>query len=350
MKKIALVIADLDLGGGQRVAVNLAEALAKDNEVSIIIFRDDNIHYQPTGKVVHLHCPEKSSLLGKVTNVFKRAYKLRQHFQQEQYDHIFSFMETANFPTAMASKESVLSVHCNPRKLLSFFEKLLLRLSYHRAKKVIAVSDDVADILREDFSLKRVSRIYNPVDLPSIAKQSTTPYQHNKPYIVALGRLNEVKRFDLLIKAYAQSKTQQTCDLIIVGEGEMRASLEPQIEQLKLQEKVHLVGVQMNPYPYLSGAKFLCLSSRTEAFPMVLVEALASKCPVIATDCPTGPREIITQGENGLLVENENAIAMAEAIDTLYFDDALQEKMRSKALSSIKHLSGDEIIKQWLIL
>lgn len=350
MKKIALVIADLDLGGGQRVAINLADALAKEHDVRILIFQDKNIHYQPSGKVVHLQCPEKKSVAGKIANVFKRAHTLRQHFKQEQYDHIFSFMETANFPTAMASRESVLSVHCNPRKLLSFFEKALLRLTYHRAKQIIAVSDDVADILKEDFALKRASRIYNPVDLNAIAKQSAIPYQHNKPYIVALGRLNEVKRFDLLIEAYANSKAQLHCDLIIVGEGEMRESLKRQIKELNLDNKVHLAGIQMNPYPYLAGAKFLTLSSRTEAFPMVLVEALATKCPVIATDCPTGPREIITHGENGLLVKNEDSMAMSEAIDTLYFDELLQEKIRINALASIQHLSADEIIKQWLVL
>ena len=348
MKKIALVIADLDLGGGQRVAINLAEALAKQHQVNIIIFRDDEIHYKPSANLVHLHCPEKQGIPAKVYNVFKRAAKLRQHFKQQQYDHIFSFMETANFPVAMASREAVVSVHCNPRKLLSFFEKLLVHLTYHRAKKVIAVSDDVADILREDYGLKRVARIYNPVDLQEIAKQTETPYQHPKPYIVALGRLNEVKRFDLLIEAYANSKAQQHCDLILIGDGEMRQSLEQQISKLNLIDKVHLVGVQMNPYPYLAGAEFLVLSSRTEAFPMVLVEALATKSPVIATDCPTGPREIVTQGENGLLVENENASAIKEAIDQLYFDKALQNSMRFNALASIQHLSSDEIIKEWL--
>ncbi|HFC93146.1 MAG TPA: glycosyltransferase [Leucothrix mucor] len=348
MKKIALIIADLDLGGGQRVAINLAEAFAKRHQVTLIIFCDDEIHYQPSANLVHLHCPEKQGIPAKVYNVFKRATKLHQHFKQQQYDHIFSFMETANFPVAMASREAVVSVHCNPRKLLSFFEKLLVRLTYHRAKKVIAVSDDVADILREDYGLTRVARIYNPVNLDEIAKQTETPYQHPKPYMVALGRLNEVKRFDLLIEAYANSKAQQHCDLILIGDGEMRPSLEQQITQLDLIDKVHLIGVKMNPYPYLAGAEFLVLSSRTEAFPMVLVEALATKCPVIATDCPTGPREIVKQGKNGLLVENENTNAITDAIDQLYFDQALQNAMRSNALASIQHLSSDEIIKEWL--
>ncbi|MCK5666316.1 MAG: glycosyltransferase, partial [Thiotrichaceae bacterium] len=117
MKKIAIIISNLNLGGGERVAVNLANALATNNDVSIVIFQDDKIHYQAPGRLIHLDCPEKSSVLGKVFNVFKRAYKLRKLFKKEQFDHVYGFMETANFPTAMAFKDAALSVHCNPREL-----------------------------------------------------------------------------------------------------------------------------------------------------------------------------------------------------------------------------------------
>ena len=349
MKKIAIVIADLDLGGGQRVAINLANALAKNNQVSIVIFQDDEIHYQTPGEVINLNCPQASSIPGKILNVFKRARKLKQLIATERFDHVYGFMETANFPTAMVFKDAALSVHCNPREL-SFFESTLLRLTYSRVKNVIAVSEDVASILRSDFRLKNVSRIYNPVDVEDVAAQVDLPYQHPKPYIVALGRFHEVKRYDLLIDAYAKSKMKDECDLIIVGDGELRGSLENQVNSLRLYGKVHFAGTQNNPFPYLAGAKFLTLSSRTEAFPMVLIEALALKCPIVATDCPTGPREIVRHNENGLLVENENIDAFSEAIDTLFFNDVLRSKFRKNAIQSIQHLSGDVIAAEWLAL
>jgi glycosyltransferase involved in cell wall biosynthesis len=349
MKKIAIVIADLDLGGGQRVAINLANALAKNNQVSIIIFQDDEIHYEAPGKLIHLDCPQKNSVLGKVFNVFKRAYKLRKLIKKEQFDHVYSFMESANFPTAMADKNAALSVHCNPRELI-FFESVLVKFTYHRVKNVIAVSEDVASILRSDYGLKNVSRIYNPVDVEDITTEVDEPYQHPKPYIVALGRFHEVKRYDLLINAYSSSKMQQDCDLVIVGDGELRPELEAQVEQLKLQDKVHFVGTQSNPFPYLAGARFITLSSRTEAFPMVLIEALALKCPVVATDCPTGPREIVEHGINGLLVENENTEAFSKAIDQLYYDVELHQQFQNNAIASIQHLTGDVISKEWLAL
>ena len=349
MKKIAIVIADLDLGGGQRVAINLANALAKENKVTIVIFQDGEIHYQAPGELVNLDCPYKHSSLGKFFNVFKRAYRLRKLVKQEKFDHVYGFMESANFPTAMVFPQAALSVHCNPREY-SFFESILVKLTYHRVKNVIAVSEDVASILRNDYGLKNVSRIYNPVDVDDIVAQVDAPYQHPKPYIVALGRFHEVKRYDLLINAYANSKMRQDCDLVIVGDGELRGELETQVDQLNLQDSVHFVGTQSNPFPYLAGAKFITLSSRTEAFPMVLIEALALQCPVVATDCPTGPREIVEDGVNGLLVENENAEAFSKAIDQLFYDDALHAKFKGNAIASIQHLSGETIAKEWLAL
>lgn len=349
MKKIAITIADLDLGGGQRVAINLANTLAKNHDVSIVIFHDEEIHYKTPGKLFNLNCPDKSNLVAKVYNVFKRAYKLRQLIKKEKFDYVYGFMETANFPTAMVFPDAALSVHCNPREL-SFFEALLAKLTYPRAKNIIAVSEDVADILRTDFGLKKVSRIYNPVDVEDILSQVEVPFQYPKPYIVALGRFHEVKRYDLLIDAYAMSEMHNDCDLVIVGDGELRPELEAQAKRLRIEDKVLFVGTQGNPFPYLAGAKFLTLSSRTEAFPMVLIEALALQCPVVATDCPTGPREIVRDGENGLLVDNENVEAFSKALDQLYYDEALLALFKENAIPSIQHLTGDAIAKEWLSL
>ena len=348
-RKIAITIADLDLGGGQRVAINLAIALAKHHDVTIVIFQDDDIHYEPPGNLVNIQCPQASSLIGKVYNVFKRTRKLKQLIKKEKFDSVFGFMESANFPTALAFPNAALSVHCNPREL-SFFEKLLVKWTYPKVKHVISVSDDVATILKDDFGLNNVSRIYNPVNPEDIAKEVDAPFQHDKPYIVALGRFHEVKRFDLLVEAFSKTRAKEECDLIIIGDGDLRGEIEAKIETLNMQEHVVLAGLQSNPFPYLAGAKFLTLSSRTEAFPMVLIEALALEVPVIATDCPTGPREIVKPNENGFLVENENADDLAKAIDALYFDDALRKTFSNNAIGSISHLLGEAIAKEWLAL
>ena len=349
MKKAAIVIADIQLGGGQRAALNLANALSKDHEVTLIVFHTVDQQYEVPYRLIDLECPDKTNVIGKAYNVLKRAYKLRQHFNVEKYDYIYGFMETANFPTAIASPDAILSVHCNPNELSSY-EAILVRVLYPRAHHIVAVSEDVATLLRDDFKLKKVSRIYNLVSFDEVQEAGAVAHQHDRPYLVALGRLSEVKRLDILIDAYAESKLKDECDLLIVGEGEERAALEAQIQSLDLEEKVILTGSQANPFTYLKGAEFLVLSSRTEAFPMVLIESLVLSCPVVATDCPTGPREIVIENENGLLVENENATALSGAMDYLYTNKQLLWHCRANALDSVEHLSADKVVKEWLAL
>jgi len=200
MKKIAIVIADLELGGGQRIAITLANELAKKNKLKIIVFQDKKIHFQaPQSMLISLNCPSKNSIPGKIYNIFKRAYKLRKVIKKERFNEVYAFMETANFPTAIAFPDAALSVHCNPM-VWNIFETILAKITYPRAKNIVAVSDDVANILRSEYDLKNVSHIYNPINPKDILAQVDKPYQHSKPYIVALGRYNEMKRYDLLIE------------------------------------------------------------------------------------------------------------------------------------------------------
>ncbi len=349
MKKIAIVIADLVLGGGQRSALNLASALSKNHDVTVIVFQDKFRQYKVPCKLVNLDCPDQNTTFRKAINVLKRTWRLKRNFNINKYDHIFGFMESANFPTALASPEALLSVHCNPHEL-NKYESLLLRLTYPRANHIIAVSEDVATILRNDFDIKKVTRIYNLVSFDDIKQQAIEKYAHKRPYIVALGRLTEVKRLDLLIDAYANSKMRDECDLLLVGEGDMRESLEEQIKALSLEGKVILTGSQENPFKYLKSAELLVLSSRTEAFPMVLIESLVLSCPVIATDCPTGPREIVIDRKNGLLIKNDDEAELTKALDELYFDKELLAACREYAFESVQHLSDERVVKEWLAL
>ena len=116
MKKAAIVIADIQLGGGQRAALNFASALSKEHEVTLIVFHTVDQQYEVPYRLVNIECPGKHSVVGKAYNVLKRALMLRRHFAKEQYDYIYGFMETANFPTVIASPKAILSVHCNPHE------------------------------------------------------------------------------------------------------------------------------------------------------------------------------------------------------------------------------------------
>ena len=349
MEKIALVISSLSSGGGERVVATLSQEFAKRYEVTIILFDSANIDYKYGGEIIDINCPEKSNFFSKTYNLLKRAYRLKKIFQQKQFDHIFGFMESANYPSILASRNTIASLHIDFH-FLNPIERMLVSNIYPLAKAVAPVSDDIATTLKQDLALDNVTRIYNPVPFEELEELATEPLDHSRKFLVAVGRLTYQKHFDLMIDAFAESKAQQDCDLVILGEGELRSDLEQQIVDLNLQDKVHLPGRLKNPFNYMKNAEFMVLSSRAEGFPMVLIEALSLNCPVVATDCPTGPREIILKDVNGLLIPMKNKEVLSKSIDTLFFDKNLRQSFATNARESVNHLSVENICKEWIKL
>ncbi len=123
-----------------------------------------------------------------------------------------------------------------------------------------------------------------------------------------------------------------------------------EIRKRKLEEWIELPGIVENPYPLLKAADCFILSSRYEGYPNVLIEALACGTPVLATDCPTGPREIVQDGINGLLVENERVDCLVEAMNTLAENPEMLENMRANARQTVEHLNVKNLAERWLNL
>ena len=349
MEKIALVISSLSSGGGERVVATLSQEFAKNYDVTIILFDCANIDYEYGGKILDLNCPEKPSFLGKTYNLLKRSYKLKNTFRKQKFDHIFGFMESANYPSILASRQTIASLHIDYH-FLNPIERCLVRYIYPLAKAVAPVSDDIATTLSQRLSLDNVARIYNPVPFEELETLANEPLQHPRKFLVAVGRLTYQKHFDLMIDAFAESKAQEDCDLIILGEGELRNDLELQIKRLELESKVHLPGRLKNPFKYMKNAEFMLLSSRAEGFPMVLIEALSLSCPAVATDCPTGPREIIQKGVNGILIEMENKAELISSIDTLFHNNELRLSFAKQSRDSVNHLAVENICPKWIAL
>ena len=349
MEKIALVISSLSSGGGERVVATLSQEFAKKYDVTIILFDSANIDYKYGGEIIDINCPEKADLFSKTYNLLKRAYRLKKIFRQKQFDHIFGFMESANYPSILASRNTIASLHIDFH-FLNPIERVLVSNIYPLAKAVAPVSDDIATTLEQDLAFDNVTRIYNPVPFSELEELAAEPLQHQRKFLVAVGRLTYQKHFDLMIDAFAESKAQEDCDLFILGEGELRSDLEQQISNLDLKDKVHLPGRLKNPFNFMSHAEFMVLSSRAEGFPMVLIEALSLGCPVVATDCPTGPREIILKNVNGLLIPMKNKAVLTESIDKLFFDTTLRQAFATKARESVNHLSVENICQEWIKL
>ena len=180
------------------------------------------------------------------------------------------------------------------------------------------VAEDIAAITRLPVSRMRV--VANPVITPDIYQLAAQepgqewPSIPDAPRIIAIGRLTRQKGFDVLLQAFARLSSICQCRLLILGEGPQRPQLERQIKELQLQELVRLPGFEPNPYACLARAELCVLSSRFEGSPNVLAEALALGVPVVATDCRSGPGQILDEGRFGTLVPVDDARALARAM------------------------------------
>jgi glycosyltransferase involved in cell wall biosynthesis len=224
-----------------------------------------------------------------------------------------------------------------PRPLL---RRVLISAVYRWHSGVfVANAEQSAANLDEHFAIgsARLRIIPNAVDLRAIEEMSRGAVEYDIPdgerFILFAGRLTAAKRVDNLIRAMARLNPSLGVKLVVIGDGPLRAPLEKLVTELGLQERVYMPGFASNPYAYMSRAAALVLSSDYEGMPTVLIEALACGCPVVATDCVSGPREVVGGGEWGELVPVGDVEALAAAIERTLLDpipgDRLQERAKS---------------------
>jgi len=345
MRKIAIFVPDLALGGGQRVAMNMAEMLSSaGDDIQIVMMSNETSHFQTDLKIISLNCQKRDSFTGKLLTIFQRVKAFKKLIKQEKYDVIISFLESANLCSFLsAPKKSILTIHGNPI-IFTGFDRLMLKKVLRYSNNLVSVSDGLKDILEDDYGLKNVAVIKNatdPLEIQEKAKVET--FKHPRKYMVAAGRLADVKQFDVMINAFYQSKASKEYDLILIGDGENREQLEAKIKD----DHVHLVGQKSNPFPIINGAECYLMTSETEAFPMVLLEALSLGKPLVAYNCPTGVKEILVNNMNGLLIENQNLDAFVKAIDKIIYTDNLQKTLASHSVKSVENFTPNSINQQW---
>jgi len=213
------------------------------------------------------------------------------------------------------------------------------RRVYGRADAAIAVSQGIADDLVEHTTLSRdrVCAVTNPTYTPEIESAAAAPLDHpwlspgNPPLLLGAGRLAPAKDFATLLRAFARVRAHRPVHLVILGEGGKRRELEQQAQKLGIEADVELHGFVDNPFAWMSRASLFVLSSAWEGSPGVLVEAMACGCPVVSTDCPSGPDEILDAGRYGRLVPVGDDTALADAIATALDITTDREALRSRA-------------------
>lgn len=328
--RVALFIPNLAGGGAERVILNLAHAMLEFGlSVDLLVASVEGPYAKQIDTKIRLINFNTSRTLNSFPQLLKYLRQYRPKALISALSHC-NVMAIVAKKVAMVSTKVVVSEHlafsfldtASP-KVQSAHQKMFvtMRLAYPFADAIVTVSQGVADDLRSVAGIKQKTKvIFNPVLSKEVFRKAALPVSHpwlhtDIPVIVGVGRLNRQKDFPTLLRAFALLRRMRPARLMILGEGEDRPQLEDLIKELNISEDVWLPGFVDNPYAYMKHADIFVLSSIFEGLPTVLIEAMAVGTPVVATDCKSGPSEILGAADYGTLVPMQNPEAMAKAID-----------------------------------
>lgn len=351
--RMALVTSSLGGGGAERVLATMANHWAGlDWEVTVFTLRADEattpypLHERV--RVVRLNLiRERNPVLD--LGHFGRLLALRRALLATAPDLVISFLDKLNVTVLLALAGTRIRViateHLVPwRHPIGMVWETLRRISYRRAARIVAPTAGICDYLAQ-----RGPGRYIVLGYPAqLSPGAVSPVTRRAPLIFAAGRLAPEKGFDVLIAAFARVHAQHPAwRLEIAGEGPLRTALAAQIEAAGLGESVELRGHLLAARERMGDAAIFVLSSRNEAYPMVVCEAMAAGAAVVATDCPTGPREMITESVDGLLVPPDDVPALADALLKLIINPALREKLAAAAHVGARRFGSETVMPQW---
>jgi glycosyltransferase involved in cell wall biosynthesis len=355
-QRLLIVRPTLGAGGADRVTLTLLEHLDRSSfslTLALIRRRGELLAEIPADvEVVALDAG----------GIFSAALPLRRLIRERRPDIVFSTSSGTNITAALATprpgprlvlseRSGLIREHRPVKKWTLFAAK---RLLYRRADCVTAVSRGVAGDLAARLKLAPniLQVVYNPVVTPELAELARAPLREDwlagpAPVLLAAGRLTRVKGFDVLLEAVAALRRDCDCRLIILGEGPLRAALERQARSLGIADAVKLPGFVTNPYAYMSRATVFVLSSHFEGLPGALIQAMACGAAVVATRCPFGPDEIVTDGVDGMLVPPGNGGDLARALRTLLADEPRRLAMARAGRESALRFSLQRIMPNY---
>lgn len=360
-KNILLLVPNLNLGGQQQVLLRTADILKDEYNIFIAVLTMKDSVYEVNYNVIDLNIPAGKGLVMKVVNVFRRVIKTKKLKRELKIDVSISFGSTANIQNVFskANDRIIASVHGYESIINSISGKIWGHILYSKADAMVCVSknmsNELASLYRVDNSkIFTVNNPYNLEELYNKSKEDIEGFSFSFPTIVTMGRIDKVKGYWHLIKAFSlvQDKHPEA-RLLFIGDGKDMHKLDGLVKKLNLSSSVIFAGFQKNPLKYLSKGDIFVMSSIHEGFPNAMVEAMICGLPVISTDCKTGPREILTKdnlykvadeieyGDFGVLVPpangQENYRAdyieksdhfLADAINNLIEDPLLYKKYK----------------------
>jgi len=342
---IALLIPTLEAGGAERVLATMARYWATQGKaVSLITLSGTGTDFYPLP--VEVNRVGLDSWAGPRTPAwaYRARKKMRSALQTCSPDVVISFTLKMNLLALWCRLPNIpvlVSERVAPQYPFGCLWRVLRWVMYPHARCLVVQTKRTAEAYNGSHA--DMVTIPNPVS----TVEGPTDYKQDPARIVAMGRLHPQKGFDLLLRAFAESRAREHTELIIAGEGPNRNMLERLTQELGLVGSVHFPGIVQDVPALLQSADLFVLSSRYEGFPNVLAEAMAAGRPVIGFNCPSGPSEMIQNEVDGLLVSPEDVAGLTVAIDRLISSPEERQQFGGRAKEISERFSEERIMRLW---
>lgn len=369
--KLLFLLPSFTFGGAERTSLNLLGKIDR-NRFRICLVTSKNVHERFRHIGVDKFLPIEDLGIDVWFHSLKRFMhdirKVASILKAERPDIAFGMMHYPSALLALARKAYNLDgkVIVSPRgpstEYLKHFEHNFFRKAWLRwvfgffcrsADKIIVASTGMKEECVRDYRAHahRVEVVQNSIDIQEIAKKAGEATDLNIPpeftVIATAGRLEKEKNLPVLFRAFSQIRKGENVKLLIIGDGSERNQLEKLSGELGLGRDVMFVGYQENLYKFIRRTDVFVHTCLFEGFANVIIEAMACGVPVVAVDCPYGPRDIIKHGENGILVPMDNEAQLAEAISSLLQNKRLRESMSQRCLARASDFSIDSMAGQY---
>ena len=355
-KHLAFFIYNLTSGGAERVVVNLANELQKNYRISIITFVPCISFYEVHRNITMLDCDINAKKKYFYPKYFFAIQRLTHIIKKEKIDLIIGFTTTINILTVLCSKlagiPNIISERNNPKIYAPNLIWRAIRNNVYCYTDCLVVQTKANKTFYSKLiPEKKITVIGNPISKhfkkKRKSKRTNSPNEFLK--IVTVGRLDYNKGHDFLLKSFAiVCKKHPNLNLLIIGDGILRNNMELLAKQLRLTENVTFIGHSSKVEDFYNDADIFVFTSRSEGYPNALLEAYYFGVPLISTDCPDGPSDIIEHGKDGYLIEVDNTTELTSSLEKLINNYELRKKMSETALKRAGRYEVDNIKIKWI--